>query len=448
MKKTVSFFLLPILFILFSASLTAQKGYQIRIELEDNRDTVFYLAHYYGDKFYMADTCIGKKGEALFQGEEPLKQGIYLLANPKKEKLIEFLIGDEQFFTIQAGFLSNESGVRIDGSRDNQSFFDHIQLVNKLQKSLQENDSISAKKLQEAAQALRENTFLERPASLVARIFSAMQDPVIPTEIQHDKEAAYHYYRNHFWDGFQMDDDRLLRSPLLPMKLKTYFEQLIVPDPDTVIMEAERLMSAAKENQEMTDFLAWHFVSEYQNPKIMGLDKVFIYFVDHYFDTGKVKNLTPSILEKLDERVSKMRQSLIGLKAPDMWLIDTIGNYRSFNELTNRFTILVFWDQTCSHCKKEMESLNQLYASHKYDLGIYAVNTTNDFEGWKHYLNEKKYPFFHVNGMKSITPDFHNLYDIYSVPVIYLLDKNKTIIAKKISAEQLENVILNHQKDR
>ncbi|GAB1417416.1 hypothetical protein MASR2M12_01810 [Bacteroidales bacterium] len=428
--------------------IVAQQGYEIKIELEGNQDTVFFLAHYYGDKFYMADTCIGRKGEALFQGKEPLKQGIYLLANQKKEKLIEFLVGDEQSFSIQAGLLSNESGVRVEGSWDNESFFEHIRLMNKLQKSLQENDSLSAKNLQEAAQALRDNTFQKKTASLVARIFSAMQDPVVPSEIQHNKEAAYRYYKTHFWDGFNFADDRLLRTPLLPMKLKTYFDQLIVPEADTVIVEAKRLMNAANENQEMTDFLAWHFISEYQNPKIMGLDKVFVYFVDHYFDTGKVKNLTPSILEKLDERVSKMRQSLIGLKAPDMWLIDTTGNYRSFNELTNRFTIIIFWDQTCSHCKKEMETINQLFTSRKYDVGVYAVNTTNDFEGWKHYLTEKKYPFFHVNGIKSITPDFHNLYDIYSVPVIYLLDKNKTIIAKKISAEQLDNVIFRHQKEK
>lgn len=448
MRKIVLTLLYP--FVLFFASMpiVAQQGYEIKIELEGNQDTMFFLAHYYGDKFYMADTCIGRKGEALFQGKEPLKQGIYLLANQKKEKLIEFLVGDEQSFTIQAGLLSNESGVRVEGSWDNESFFEHIRLMNKLQKSLQENDSLSAKNLQEAAQVLRDNTFQKKTASLVARIFSAMQDPVIPSEIQHNKEAAYHYYKTHFWDGFNFADDRLLRTPLLPMKLKTYFDQLIVPEADTVIVEAKRLMNAANENQEMTDFLAWHFISEYQNPKIMGLDKVFVYFVDHYFDTGKVKNLTPSILEKLDERVSKMRQSLIGLKAPDMWLIDTTGNYRSFNELTNRFTIIIFWDQTCSHCKKEMETINQLFTSRKYDVGVYAVNTTNDFEEWKHYLNEKKYPFFHVNGMKSITPDFHNLYDIYSVPVIYLLDKNKTIIAKKISAEQLDNVIFRHQKEK
>jgi len=74
------------------------------------------------------------------------------------------------------------------------------------------------------------------------------------------------------------------------------------------------------------------------------------------------------------------------------------------------------------------------------------VNSTNDFEGWKHYLKEKKYPWLHVNGMKSMTQDFHDLYDIYSVPVVYLLDRNKVIIGKRISTGQIGNIIKNYQK--
>ncbi len=40
----------------------------------------------------------------------------------------------------------------------------------------------------------------------------------------------------------------------------------------------------------------------------------------------------------------------------------------------------------------------------------------------------------HLNNLKE-------KYDIYSTPVIYLLDKNKVIQAKRIGAEQIEDVI-------
>jgi hypothetical protein len=38
------------------------------------------------------------------------------------------------------------------------------------------------------------------------------------------------------------------------------------------------------------------------------------------------------------------------------------------------------------------------------------------------------------------------LYDIYSTPVIYLLDKDKKIIAKRLGAEDIENFIRHHRK--
>ena len=38
-------------------------------------------------------------------------------------------------------------------------------------------------------------------------------------------------------------------------------------------------------------------------------------------------------------------------------------------------------------------------------------------------------------------------YDVYSTPVIYVLDKNKVIKAKRIGVEQIENVIKEMEKE-
>ena len=44
--------------------------------------------------------------------------------------------------------------------------------------------------------------------------------------------------------------------------------------------------------------------------------------------------------------------------------------------------------------------------------------------------------------------DFKNIYDIYSTPVVYLLDENKRILAKRIGVEQLEDFYDNYFKDK
>ncbi len=440
-------------------TLRSQSGYEIQIHLKNNNDSIFYLANYYADKFFISDTSAGKPGNASFTGQKQLKQGIYILANQKKEKVIEFLVGEEQFFRISFGEDLNPEKAVINGSIDNQLFFEHIGKVNKVFSQVQQiqaelskienepdkKDVLIAKidSLNKNIADFRLSIIENNPDLLFTKILLAMQEPEIPAELNDDKEAAFKFYKNNFWKTFDLSDERLLMTPLLPRKLENYFTQLVLPVADSIIMETDYLISLTKDNQTMSDFLVWHFVSEYQTPKIMGLDKVFVHLADTYFSAGKVSNVTPSVLENVMDRSNKMRNALVGNPAPDLMLIDTAGNFRSFRELNSDFIILIFWDQTCSHCKTEMAIIDELFSRKKYDLNVYAINSTNDFDAWKKYVKDKNYQWLHVNGTKSITQDFHNLYDIYSVPVIYVLDKSRTIIGKRISAAQIEGILQN-----
>lgn len=437
----------------FILLVTAQETYRISLEPEGYPADTFYLAHYYTDKFFIVDTSFNNSELALFEGDSLLPQGIYLLANAKKEKIVEFLIPDKQRFSIK--LFADGSMPEITDSQENIWFFEHIEKSNATFKQIDSLQKIASElsadlaidyqnQINELTHSLnnyRAAIVAQSPESLFGTLLKVMEEPVIPDSIQTDQHASFMYYKTHYWDNIDLSDERLLNTPFLPHKLETYFNRLILPQADSVIKEIDFLIEKAGESQKTIDYLVWHFVSEYQNPKIMGLDKVFVYLSDMYFRLGRVSNITASILEQISERADKIRPNLIGSMAPDMWLVDSTDVFRSFREIEANYTVLFFWDQTCSHCKKEMEILDAIYKSRKYDLEIFAINTTNDFEGWKHFIAEKKYPWIQVNGTKSLTPDFHNLYDIYSVPVLYLLNKNKIIIGKRFGAEHLEEII-------
>ena len=60
-------------------------------------------------------------------------------------------------------------------------------------------------------------------------------------------------------------------------------------------------------------------------------------------------------------------------------------------------------------------------------------------EGWKKFIRSKKlYDWINVQDGKTVT-DFKKTYDVYSTPVVYVLDENKKILAKRLSVEQLED---------
>jgi thiol-disulfide isomerase/thioredoxin len=112
------------------------------------------------------------------------------------------------------------------------------------------------------------------------------------------------------------------------------------------------------------------------------------------------------------------------------------------------YTIAYFWDPTCGHCKTVTPKVKEFYDKFKDELGIevYGVNTNaKEHDEWIKYINEHNLDWINVEDPEQKTA-YKYLYDIYSTPVIYLLDKDKKMIAKRIGAEDLENFIRHHKK--
>jgi thiol-disulfide isomerase/thioredoxin len=112
--------------------------------------------------------------------------------------------------------------------------------------------------------------------------------------------------------------------------------------------------------------------------------------------------------------------------------------------------ILVFWDVDCGHCQKEIPKLIEVYndlKKEKKDVKVYSVYTLHEGEKYLKYIAEKGlsdwinvYDGAHINNVTV-------KYDVYSTPVIYVLDKNKTIKAKRIGVEQIREVLQSMEKE-
>jgi thiol-disulfide isomerase/thioredoxin len=109
---------------------------------------------------------------------------------------------------------------------------------------------------------------------------------------------------------------------------------------------------------------------------------------------------------------------------------------------------LLFWDANCGKCKEEIPKIMELYKAQnaKTNLNankkveVYGVGMTPDPKEWKKYIHENKLPWINVNDPNHES-NFRKFYDVYSTPVIYLLDENKNIVAKRLSTEQLKEFI-------
>ena len=80
-------------------------------------------------------------------------------------------------------------------------------------------------------------------------------------------------------------------------------------------------------------------------------------------------------------------------------------------------------------------------------MKVFAVQTNSTgADKWKKYIKEHKLDWINVMDTYH-TSNFRHDYDVVTTPMIYLLDENKKIIAKKIDVENLDKV-LKHFRDR
>ena len=138
----------------------------------------------------------------------------------------------------------------------------------------------------------------------------------------------------------------------------------------------------------------------------------------------------------------------------DEQLIPKFESYMSVYAQKTRYTILYFWEPDCSHCKEETPKFSKAYDENKLKergVTVVAVYLQKNINEWPKYTNHINLwlDFVLKNNMSKWinvwdpfgTSQYRDKYDISSTPVIYLLDKDKKIIAKRIAYDQALSII-------
>jgi len=454
--------------LLFSLQANAQSGYQINVTLKPFNKGYLYLAFYYGKKQMLVDSAsINANNQAIFKGKENLKPGIYLVAFPKKDGWFEMVVDKEQRFSVVADSADLMNKLVFTGTPDNNLFKAYQKFVGEAGKEmniLQQKYSNASSKIDSAqnlAQLVEKNKSIQQyrinfaktnPKHILTSIFNVMEEPEIPKTLK-DSASIYYYYKNHYWNKVDLTDSRLIRTPLLEGKLNKFFDEIINQDPDTIKVAVDDILLSARANKDMTQYFLANFADKYVNPKYMGQDAVFVHLFQKYFVSGQADSWMNEKYKKfIFDRGYSMMANIIGEKGADLTMVDTTGKLTNLYSVQAPFTIICFWDPTCSHCQAEVPKLDSLYHANWKSKGIkmYGVMTDGGMDKWKAFIKEHhiadwihvyQTPELKEKEASSGKPGFRQLYDVYQTPMIYILDQEKHILAKKLSYDQLNDFL-------
>ena len=464
---------LTVLLSMFPAMLFSQlkNGYEIEITIVGLQDSVVFLAYHLGDKQYIKDTLkLDKSGHGIVSGNEVLPQGIYMIVLPGR-KYFEILISKDQVFSLRCSYNDYSNTLKFNGSTENSAFIDYQKkwivlqqqsdaIAKRVQNNKQNRDSVKVLSAEQKAQETKMKSYLKsviqvNDGNLLSILVKAMlpveiPDFKIPTVVSNFDSVrwvlTYNYNKDHFFDNLDLTDERLLRTPILYARLNGFFTNIVIQSPDSINKEIDKIIMKCQSNYKIFQFVAVYLFNHFRESEIMGHDGVIVKLADDIYLSGKADWVSKEFKDDLKKQIELLRPNLIGKKAENLVMDSYKGIFVSLYDVEKEFTILYFWEPDCGHCKEATPSLKAYYEKVKKDnIEVFAVCTQSDKQKWKKYIEENNLTW--INGWdpeRSSHFDFY--YNIQSTPIIYILDKNKIIIAKKLAVENIGPFIDNYRK--
>ena len=430
------------------------QGYSIKVKMSNCKDTLLYLNHYFERDIINDDTARrNPDGSFIFKGKHELDQGLYYISSGSKKRYFDFFITGNQDIWFEYDCASGVKGITTSDSVENRNYFKFLAL-------LQSGADVKNQSLNDSVQYLVNNThlnnpfikqILDKPGNSLALNEKYIKACISPAVYQHyylnqkrdAKEAPARIFLDHFFDNIDFSDARLINTPVFTQRLDEFIDTVSAIPGLSMKAEVERLIALSAAGIRTQEFVAWHLMSRFKTYYFLPEnEELYVHIVKDFLENGKIAWYYPIVSERELAQASKFERILTGKTAKNLEMPDTAGIFQSLYSVKARYTLLLFWASTCSHCRNEMPSIIKFYKDYhkEYDLEIFAVSTDTSIVRWKSYVHRHQLPWINVFGRKGRQSYFH-LYNIQSTPTIFLLDDKKTILAKYLKPEEFGEII-------
>ncbi|MBK9335101.1 MAG: redoxin domain-containing protein [Lewinellaceae bacterium] len=435
---------------------------RIEVHIEGMQAGTVRLVGTYGDQNYIADTTVADAGgHFVLRRERSLPSGFYYFLLPGQKNFSILVDKEDQFMTLRAKVADIPGTMEVKGSVNTALLYRNSRFqsaqdpeLNQLSQIIRNNSAsapeyLEAKNRQNALLAVRkahlDTIYREHPNTFFTKFKTAGQNPDWPEFRKPngdlDTLRNLSYYREHFWDGVDFTDDRMLNTPVIFNKLKRYIVELTPQQPDSIIKVADPLIQRVMPYKEYFKFMVNWIGLNYENgkTKVMDGEAVMVYLIDKFVTPENAFWDTPENVNKLRKKIDEMKASLLGRKGPDVRANDINGQPKSIYEMTAPVIVVFMFSPDCEHCREQAPEIQRLYEKWKTrGVDFYGIAVNTKEEEWRSFVKSSGFTFTNV-----YDPTNRAIYAKYFVditPELYILNKDRTIIAKNLAASQLETI--------
>lgn len=447
--------------LLVTLQLLSGQSWLIQGNIEDCEKGAVLLASYYGDQFSVVDSMETASGFFYFVLSEEAHPGVYRIIYTgrrdgvrSQNRFVDFIFNREN---VEMVVTSSDQGPfpYFEGSMENQVYSGFMNFEMQYESDLMavygkldprrrgEQDYNAAVDRYNELQAER-NRYMDSitqayPDLYAVKMMNAFRSPVIPGDMSHMERIDT--LKNCFFDHAAIDDPALLSAPIYTLKLIDYLslykvDSLTREEQEEQFIEAvDQIMANVSSDEELRNFVVEFMLEGFE---MLDMEQVQVYIADNYLDEACESDIVELILSRMEG----YKEMAVGEQAPDFVIRAVDGKNIRLSELTSPYVMVVFWASTCEHCRKLMPELNDWYLSENTPgLEVVAISIDSSSAAFSQFIDELKPQWITAHEPLGWYGKVPTDYHIYATPSLFLLDRNRTILAKPSSFKQFLRAI-------
>lgn len=236
------------------------------------------------------------------------------------------------------------------------------------------------------------------------------------------------------FDGFDITDQRLINSGLYFELVDAYFlflENNTDSQYSNLIKIVDNILIKMEKNPSLKQNIAEHLFNYFEK---RSLNKV-----SEHLALNMLSNSDCKVEEKLEALFEQYRKMAIGNTAPSMDFKNSNKPTLKFENIKNKYKLVVFGASWCQKCTEEIPKLKTFYNSWKTknDLEIVFISLDTELSKYKDFT--KNYAWISSCDLQGWESKTARDYFLFATPTMFLLDRNNKISLKPTSAEQISS---------